>query len=185
METYLEKLLSQIRCKKARPYIAEEIKDHIESQIADNLSEGMSYEEAEKNAVTDMGDPVEVGISLDRIHKPKIAWKLLVIVGILSLLGLLLQQSILRQPGYQELEIGMQERYRYAAEGFGSAVAIGFFLMCMIYFLDYTVIAKYSRFIGGAILILGGLRVAGFGGLDVDGIGNWIGFGGSGWRLLP
>ena len=84
METYLEKLLSQIRCKKARPYIAEEIRDHIECQIADNLSEGMSYEEAEKNAVTDMGDPVEVGISLDRIHKPKIAWKLLVIVGILS-----------------------------------------------------------------------------------------------------
>ena len=53
METYLEKLLSQIRCKKARHYIAEEIRDHIESQIADNLSEGMSYEEAEKNAVTD------------------------------------------------------------------------------------------------------------------------------------
>ena len=82
METYLEKLLSQIRCKKARPYIAEEIRDHIECQIADNLSEGMTSEEAEKNAVTDMGDPVEVGISLDRIHKPKIAWRLLVIVGI-------------------------------------------------------------------------------------------------------
>ena len=48
METYLEKLLSQIRCKKARPYIAEEIRDHIECQIADNLSEGMTYEEAEK-----------------------------------------------------------------------------------------------------------------------------------------
>ena len=89
METYLEKLLSQIRCKKARPYIAEEIRDHIECQIADNLSEGMTSEEAEKNAVTDMGDPVEVGISLDRIHKPKIAWRLLVIVGILSLLGIL------------------------------------------------------------------------------------------------
>ena len=67
--------------------------------------------------------------------------------------------------------------YRYTTEGFVSAVAIGFLLMCVIYFLDYTVIAKYSRFIGGAILILGGLRVAGFGGLDVDGIGNWIGFG--------
>ena len=111
METYLEKLLSQIRCKKARPYIAEEIRDHIECQIADNLSEGMTSEEAEKNAVTDMGDPVEVGISLDRIHKPKIAWKLLVIVGILSLLGILIQQSILRQPGYQELETWRQEVY--------------------------------------------------------------------------
>lgn len=177
MEKYLEKLLSQIRCKKARPYIAEEIRDHIECQIADNLSEGMTYEEAEKNAVADMGDPVEVGISLDRIHKPKIAWKLLVIVGILSLLGILIQQSILRQPGYQELETWRQEVYRYTTEGFVSCIVIGFLLMCVIYFLDYTVIAKYSRFIGGAILILGGLRVAGFGGLDVNGIGNWIGFG--------
>ena len=177
METYLEKLLSQIRCKKARPYIAEEIRDHIECQIADNLSEGMTYEEAEKNAVTDMGDPVEVGISLDRIHKPKVAWKLLVIVGILSLFGILLQQSILSQPGYQELETCRQEVYRYTTEGFVSCIVIGFLLMCVIYFLDYTLIAKYSRFIGGAILILGGLRVAGFGGLDVDGIGNWIGFG--------
>lgn len=178
METYLEKLLSQIRCKKARPYIAEEIRDHIESQIEDNLSEGMTYEEAEKNAVTDMGDPVEVGISLDRIHKPKIAWKLLVIVGNLSLLGILLQQSILSQPGYLDLEQQMQARYRYAVEGFGSAVAVGFLLMCVIYFLDYTVIAKYSRFIGGVILIMGVLHVAGLGGFDyVDGIGNWIGFG--------
>lgn len=50
--------------------------------------------------------------------------------------------------------------------------------MCVIYFLDYTVIAKYSRFIGGVILILAGLQVAGFGGFDyVNGIGSWIGFG--------
>ncbi len=41
-----------------------------------------------KNAVADMGDPIAVGISLDKIHKPQIAWKLLVIVGILSLLGI-------------------------------------------------------------------------------------------------
>ena len=176
METYLEKLLSQIRCKKARPYIAEEIRDHIESQIEDNLSEGMTYEEAEKNAVTDMGDPVEVGISLDRIHKPKIAWKLLVIVGILSLLGILLQQSILSQPGYQELETWRQEVYRYTTEGFVSCIVIGFLLMCVIYFLDYTLIAKYSRFIGVFILILGGLRLPGFFGVDINGVGNWVGF---------
>ena len=177
METYLEKLLSQIRCKKARPYIAEEIRDHIECQIADNLSEGMTYEEAEKNAVTDMGDPVEVGISLDRIHKPKIAWKLLVIVGILSLFGILLQQSILSQPGYQELETWRQEVYRYTTEGFVSCIVIGFLLMCVIYFLDYTLIAKYSRFIGVFILILGGLRLTGFFGVDINGVGNWVGFG--------
>ncbi len=48
MEQYLEKLLSQIRCKKARPYIAEEIRGHMESQIEDNMAHGMTYEEAEK-----------------------------------------------------------------------------------------------------------------------------------------
>ena len=137
----------------------------------------MTYEEAEKNAVTDMGDPVEVGISLDRIHKPKVAWKLLVIVGILSLFGILLQQSILSQPGYQELETCRQEVYRYTTEGFVSCIVIGFLLMCVIYFLDYTLIAKYSRFIGVFILILGGLRLTGFFGVDINGVGNWVGFG--------
>ena len=118
MEKYLEKLLLQIRCKKARPYIAEEIRGHIESQIEDNIADGMSYEEAEKNAVADMGDPVTVGISLDKIHKPQIAWKLLVIVGILSLLGILLQQSIFYQSGYSNLEPFMQEMYQLETESF-------------------------------------------------------------------
>ena len=86
MENYLEKLLSQIRCKKARPYIADEIRGHIESQIEDNLSSGMTYEEAEKKAVADMGDPVAVGVSLDKIHKPKVDWKLLAVVAVLSIL---------------------------------------------------------------------------------------------------
>ena len=49
--------------------------------------------------------------------------------------------------------------------------------MCVIYFLDYTVIAKYSRFIGIFILILGGLRLTSFFGVDINGVGNWVGFG--------
>ena len=48
MEAYLEKLLSQIRCKKARPFISEEIKRHIEDQIAENLTEGMDAKTAEE-----------------------------------------------------------------------------------------------------------------------------------------
>lgn len=72
MEKYMEKLLLQIRCKKARPYIAEEIKGHIESQIEDNIADGMSYEEAEKNAVADMGDPIAVGIHWIKFISPRL-----------------------------------------------------------------------------------------------------------------
>lgn len=177
MEKYLEKLLSQIRCKKARPYIAEEIRSHIESQIEDNISDGMSYEEAEKNAVADMGDPVEVGISLDKIHKPKIAWRLLVIVGVLSLLGILIQQSVLYQTDYYELEPFMQELYQLLMEGFVSSVIIGFIIMCGIYFIDYTVIAKYSKIIGLFIIAMGILLLTGFFGTDINGVRYSIGFG--------
>lgn len=35
MDEYLKTLLEQIRCKKARPYIRQELQDHIEDQIAE------------------------------------------------------------------------------------------------------------------------------------------------------
>ena len=87
MDEYLKILLDQIRCKKARLYIKQELQDHMEDQIEANMSAGMNYEQAEKEAVRDMGDPVEIGISLDSIHKPQIAWKLLVIIAFVSMIG--------------------------------------------------------------------------------------------------
>lgn len=177
MEEYLEKLLAQIRCKKARPYIAEEIRGHIESQIEDNIAGGMTEQEAEKNAVADMGNPVEAGILLDKIHKPQIAWRLLVIVGILSLLGIILQKSIVYQSGYLRLEPYMQEMYRLETDSFVYSVLIGFAFMCVIYFVDYTVIAKYAKIIGLFITTLGVLLLAGFFGGDINGVRYSIGFG--------
>lgn len=177
MEEYLEKLLAQIRCKKARPYIAEEIRGHIESQIEDNIASGMTDQEAEKNAVEDMGNPVEVGILLDKIHKPQIAWRLLVIVGIMSLLGILLQKSIIYQSAYLRLEPYMQEMYRLETDSFVYSVLIGFAFMCVIYFVDYTVIAKYAKIIGLLIIMMGVLLLAGFFGSDINGVRYSIGFG--------
>lgn len=88
MDEYLKTLLEQIRCKKARPYIRQELQNHMEDQIEANIHAGMDYESAEKEAVKDMGDPVEAGISLDRIHKPQIAWKLLFMIALISVAGI-------------------------------------------------------------------------------------------------
>ena len=177
MEAYLEKLLSQIRCKKARPYIADEIRNHIESQIEDNLSNGMEYEEAEKSAVADMGDPIEVGISLDKIHKPKIAWKLIAIVGVLSLLGIIVQQSVFYNVMNSDVESYLQESCRTTMIGFVSSVILGCLIMCGIYFIDYTVIAKYSKVIGLFIMAMGILCLTGFSGGVVNGSYYTVGFG--------
>lgn len=160
MEEYLEKLLSQIRCKKARPYISDEIRKHMEDQITENIAHGMTAKEAEINAVADMGDPVEAGISLDKVHKPQVAWRLIVIVGMLSLLGIFIQQSI----SYHIAEISsdIPEYYAFSGTRFVTSVILGFAVMCGIYFLDYTTIAKYSKFIGAFIITVGILSVLGF-----------------------
>ena len=159
MEEYIEKLISQIRCKKARPYIANEIKDHIEEQIDFNKLNGMTEEEAEKSAVMDMGDPVEVGISMDKIHRPKISWRILFIVGILSILGIVIQYSIL---GKVDSETQINDTYRLSLAGFVSSVIFGFMIMLAIYFIDFTTIAKYSKLIGSFIILSGIMYLAGF-----------------------
>lgn len=177
MEAYLEKLLSQIRCKKARPYISDEIRGHIECQIEDNLAAGMDYEEAQKCAVEDMGDPVEVGVSLDKIHRPRFAWQLIAVAGVLSLLGIITQLSVFNKAVQSDLELYLQESYRSTLISFVSAVIMGFILMSVIYFIDYTVLAKYSKIICLGILALALLRHTGFFGGVVNGSYHSIGFG--------
>ena len=89
MEEYLKTLLEQIRCKKARNVVEEEIRGHLEEQIEEYQMAGMDPKEAEKAAVLDMGDPVQTGISLDGIHRPRISWKLVILIGVISLLSIL------------------------------------------------------------------------------------------------
>ena len=93
MEEYIKVLLEQIRCKKAHAAIREELCTHMEEQTADNMAAGMSREEAEAAAVKDMGSPVETGISLDRIHRPQMAWGILGLMAVITLLANVLMHS--------------------------------------------------------------------------------------------
>lgn len=56
MDKYIKTLISQIRCKKARPFIADEIRDHIECQIEDNIANGMTKEDAERNVIIEKSE---------------------------------------------------------------------------------------------------------------------------------
>ena len=145
MDEYLKVLLEQIRCKKARPHICQEMKEHLEDQIAENMSSGMDRENAEKAAVKDMGDPVETGVLLDRIHRPQIAWKMLLMISILSVGGIIIHLLINNHIDSTET---------YVSGKYAIHVAIGFIVMMILYFVDYTVLARFSRLIAGGLLIL-------------------------------
>ena len=143
IDEYLNLLLEHIRCTYARPYIKQELQDHMEDQIAENMKAGMDHEQAEKEAVRDMGDPVETGISLDSIHRPQAAWKLLGIIIFISIAGVLIHAGISRKAS--ENAVAGSDRYVFH-------VMIGLAVMMILYLLDYTVLAKFSKIIAAVLL---------------------------------
>lgn len=166
-EIYMQKVLMQIRCKKARPYIQKELEAHLEEQIADNEKTGMSREKAEREAVRDMGDPVETGIALDHVHRPQIAWKVILMVMVLSVVGVLIHYIIGKTGGF-----GIESSDNYMIH-----VGIGFLAMCAIYFMDYVWIARYAKIIAVALVFLYVSRIL-FGFSIMNGVSYlpiWIG----------
>ena len=163
-------LTEQIRCKMARGTIEQEINDHIEDQKEEFLSEGMSQTEAEEAAVREMGDPVEVGLEMDRIHRPTMAWGMIALIVGLSLAGYLLRsvmyQTVLgieQSAGKTEdlFWTGMSSSWHTSLEL--PALLLGLVLMIGICYMDYTRIAVYAKpiLIAYQVLLFIGLQVAG------------------------
>lgn len=164
MEEYLKVLLEQIRSKKARDLVCEEIKNHITDQIDDNIQHGMNEEEAITAAVKEMGDPVEAGIALDRVHRPQTAWSLIVLMGIISLLSVILQSVI----AVNNSELGDNYLMKHAVH-----VVLGFVMMIIVYRLDYSLMAKYAKIIAVFFLCFLFLKVFIFG-IVINGVVSQI-----------
>lgn len=167
MDEYLKILLEQIRCKKARPYIRQELQNHMEDQIEANIHAGMSYESAEKEAVKDMGDPVEAGISFDRIHKPQIAWKLLFMIVLISVAGIVTHIMIATH---------MDGADAFASSRYVIHVLVGIVVMMVLYFMDYTLLARYSKLI--AVILLATCLLTLFFGVSINGMTYYMNIGG-------
>ncbi|MGI5911068.1 MAG: FtsW/RodA/SpoVE family cell cycle protein [Syntrophomonadaceae bacterium] len=85
---YLEKVCDQVKCKEIHPALKSELLNHIEERSEDLLAQGVPPEEAIRQAVKDMGDPVSVGKQLHQTHKPKTDWWLLLFTALFLGFGL-------------------------------------------------------------------------------------------------
>ncbi len=178
-EEFLTILLNQVRCKKAHPFIEEEIKGHIEEQIEDNLLLGMSKEEAEQMAIKDMGSPVETGIALDRIHKPKTEWSMIVLMAVISLIGIVIHYSIVKKLKLRIIggEYAVYPAIMAGSDNFAMYTILGFVVMLVVYHIDYTTIAKYAKIEAVAFLTMAFGCYIGIFGRMVNGNTFWfIGF---------
>lgn len=136
-EDFIGSVTEQIRCVRARDGIARELSDHITDQAAAYEEAGEVHEHAVERAVREMGDPVEVGVELDRIHRPQVDYKLIGMAFLFHIAGFFLiwiMGDFSNNPQY----IGRQ----------CAVLLLSFGVMAGMYFLDYSFIARYAYGIG-------------------------------------
>lgn len=90
-DEYLKAVAEQIRVKRIRQTLTDELRDHMELQKADFMEDGLSEEEAGRRTIEEMGDALLVGGELDRVHRPAPQWKGMAVALLLMLLGIFLR----------------------------------------------------------------------------------------------
>ncbi len=138
---WLEAVQSQIRWKRARPVLIQELARHLEDQRDDLLEEGKATEEAERLAVEDMGDPVTVGTELDRVHRPRPQWGLLGLTFVLAAIGVVLR-------------VFFRQRYALLTTNDLAALGLGTAAMLGMYFFDVSQLIRHARAVYIAALVL-------------------------------
>ncbi|WP_343247591.1 FtsW/RodA/SpoVE family cell cycle protein [Diplocloster hominis] len=144
IDAYVATVQDQIRCRKIRSYVTEEIRVHLEEERSFLLEAGITDPEATDTAIKEMGDPVDIGVKLDRIHRPRMDWFLYFGVVALCLVGFLIQ-FLIRSDG-----TGSQftPLYRHL-----TGILIGIAAMTLICRLDFTLLSKHPYIIWTAYWI--------------------------------
>ena len=137
INTFLDLLCNEIKYKPIRNDIAEELKNHINEIKQEYIDKGLESNKAEDKAVEQMGNPKEIGLKLNKIHKPKLDWKLLIIMIIV--LGFSLLVTFTRSSNIsQNNEINVMIKYI-------AFMVIGIILSVICYFVDYRNLLKHSK----------------------------------------
>ena len=95
-EEFLAAVCSQIRFKRIHHPIADELAGHIDDLADEYAARGMDENTAAARAVSEMGDPVEVGKALDRVHRPRVEWSILGLAAVLVAVGIALQGLLIQ-----------------------------------------------------------------------------------------
>ena len=152
IKTYLNNVCKEIKYEPAKKAISEELELHIKEIKEDYIKDGIDEKIAEEKAVHQMGSAEEIGKSLNKIHRPQLDWKLLILVAIL--MGFSLIISILKQPTGNDTYIISTIIY----------MLVGIIMGIGIYLFDYRKLKKHSFLIYLLATIIMIMPIIGLGG---------------------
>jgi rod shape determining protein RodA len=147
IKDYISEVCSQIRFRDIHQDVKLEIEAHIQEILEELLAQGFSEKEAVEKAIAQMGDADIVGKQLNKIHKPKPEWSVLLLSFLFINIGLLGMFFIQKQ--------GL---LAYDIQIFKNSLLFSFMSIISIiglYLFDYRKLERYSKHIYlGTLLIL-------------------------------
>lgn len=88
-ERFLSEVTNHIKSKEAKSFVATELDFHLKQAKNMWMDKGLSKEVAEDKAVEQMGSPIKLGRELNKLHKPKVDWFLIILLVAAMGLGFL------------------------------------------------------------------------------------------------
>lgn len=146
----------QLRWKKARPLVEDELLTHLCDQRDALMAGGMDETVATAESLRLTGDPYEIGTELDRVHRPKTPKLLFALAALIALAGLAFTALV----SFRDYELS------YFAVHQCVALLLGTAAMLAAYFLDFTLLGRFALPLAlmfhAALILLGLLPIGGF-----------------------
>ena len=137
-DEYISAVQKEIKWKRAKYVATKEIADHITDQSEAYQNDGLSSVEALNKTLLEMGDASVIGCELNRLHRPKTNWLILILTITFLTVGTL-ADLIFSNASFSRNIV---------------AIAVGTVAMVALYFLDYTVLIRFPRAFYFALLAL-------------------------------
>lgn len=134
IKDFIKEVCEEIKYNPVKKPISEELEEHIQDRKEDYIHNGMQEKQAEEKAIKQMGNAKEIGKKLNQVHRPKLDWKLLILVLVLVAYGVYM--AICKQNSTNTI---LKDTIIYMVTGLIIGIAV--------YFLDYRKIKKYSNLI--------------------------------------
>lgn len=139
IKNFLNTVCEQIKYKPVRPGISEELEQHISEIKEEYIAKGIEENEAEEKAVLQMGNAEDIGKKLNKIHKPRLDWKLIILICILIGFGIF--AVIIKEKSNSIF--GTTANVRNAIE----YTILGVLLSIGVYFFNYRKLKEHSGLI--------------------------------------
>ncbi len=131
IQKYCDAVCEQIRWDKAKACVSKEIENHICDQRDFYIEDGDNEEIATSKAIEQMGDPIAVGVELDKTHKPKQQWVMIGLFNVLILIGVFANRYIAEVNPNIDFSVTMY------------LIAIALCQVC--YLADFTVLGRFPK----------------------------------------